>query len=72
LTERAPLHRHHSSRTDNTRTAMKEMIPMNTRPLAFFSRAGLEQAFAGLLFSATVALVASGVVAMALRAVFTA
>ena len=51
---------------------MKEMIPMNTQPLAFFSRAGLEQAVAGLLFSATVALVAGGVVAMALRAVFTA
>jgi len=48
------------------------MIPMNTQPFAFLSRAGLERAFAGLLFSATVALVAGGVVAMTLRAVFTA
>jgi hypothetical protein len=48
------------------------MIPMNTQPFALLSRAGLEQAVAGLLFSATVALVAGGVVAMALRAVFAA
>ena len=52
---------------------MKETIPMNTsQPLVLLSRAGLEQAFAGLLFSATVALVAGGLVAMTLRAVFVA
>jgi len=41
---------------------------MNTQPLAILSRASLERAFAGVLFSATVALVAGGAVAMALRA----
>ena len=45
---------------------------MNIQPLLFLSRTGLERAFAGLLFSATVALVAGGAVAMALRAVFAA
>jgi hypothetical protein len=46
------------------------MIPMNTFDLPFLSRAGFERALAGLLFSATVALVACGAGAMALSAVF--
>ena len=45
---------------------------MSTQDFSFLSRAGLEQAFAGLLFSATVALIAGGAVAMALRAALAA
>ena len=45
---------------------------MNTQDLSFFSRASLERAFAGLLFSATMVLVTGGGVAMALRAAFAA
>jgi hypothetical protein len=48
------------------------MIPMNTQYIPFLSRAGLERAVAGVLFSATVALIAGGAGAMALRAVFAA
>jgi hypothetical protein len=46
------------------------MMPMNTQPLTFLSRASLERAFAGVLFSATAALVAGGALMMALRAAF--
>ena len=45
---------------------------MTTQDVSILSRATLEQAFAGLLFGATTVLVASGTLAMALRAVFAA
>jgi hypothetical protein len=48
------------------------MISMNTPDFSLFSRTGLEHAFAGLLFSATVALVACGALEMSLRAAFAA
>lgn len=41
---------------------------MNTQSFSYLSRAGLELAVAGLLFSATVALIAAGALGMALRA----
>ena len=44
---------------------------MNTQSFSYLSRTGLERAFAGLLFSATVALMAAGSVAMTLRSSFT-
>ena len=45
---------------------------MNTPEFSILSRTGLEHAFAGLLFSATVALVAGGALVMSLRAAFAA
>jgi hypothetical protein len=45
---------------------------MNTPNLSIFSRTGLEHAFAGLLFSATGALVAGGALVMTLHAAFAA
>ena len=45
---------------------------MNTPDFSILSRTGLEQAFAGLLFSATAALVAGGALVMTLRAAFAA
>ena len=43
---------------------------MTPHPLSYFSRAGFERAFAGLLFSATVALMAAGSLAMTLSSAF--
>jgi hypothetical protein len=45
---------------------------MNTLNLSILSRAGLERAFAGLLFGATAVLVAGGAIAMALHVAFAA
>ena len=45
---------------------------MTTQDVSMLSRANLERAFAGLLFGATAALVASGAIAMALHAAFVA
>ncbi len=42
------------------------MAPMTTQYVPFFSRAGLECAFGGLLFGATVGLVAGGALIMTL------
>lgn len=41
---------------------------MSTQNISILSRASLEKAFAGLLFGATTALVASGALAMSLQA----
>ena len=45
---------------------------MRPHDLAIFSRAGLEHAFAGLLFTAALALVAGGALTMALHAALAA
>jgi len=45
---------------------------MTTKYVPLFSRAGLEYAVAGLLFGATVGLLAGGALAMALRLVVAA
>ena len=43
---------------------------MSTQNLSILSRTGLERVFAGLLFTATAALVAGGALTMALRTAF--
>jgi hypothetical protein len=48
------------------------MISMRPQDFSMFSRAGLEHAFAGVLFTAALALVAGGALAMALRAALAA
>ncbi len=45
---------------------------MNIQNPSIFSRTGLEHAVAGVLFSATLALVAGGALVMTLRAAFAA